>query len=96
MSFIVTKMSDLKPPPVEVHFDMNNNGVSYIDIKTREGYEDYFIELDRIKDDSEILHWVKHLCQKNWMTTWKLQQFINNMQQYNKTFKESEEVECLS
>ena len=96
MGFIVTKMSDIKLPPVEVHFDMNNNGVSYIDIETRKGYEDYFIKLDRIKDDSEILHWVKHLCGKNWMTTWKLQQFINKMEEYNQTLKKSEEVECLS
>jgi hypothetical protein len=96
MGFIVTKMSDLTPPPVEVNFDINNNGVSYIDIETRKGYEDYFIDLDRLKDDSEILHWVKHLCQKNWMTTSKLQQFISNIEQYNKTLKESEEVECRS
>ena len=54
------------------------------------------IILNRIKNDSEILHWVKHLCGKTWMTTWKLQQFISNMEQYNKTLKESEEVECLS
>ena len=92
----VIKASDIKPPPIEVHFDMNNEGVSYIDIETREGREDYYIELDRIKDDSEILGWVKHLCGKTWMTTWKIQQLINKMQHYNKTLKESKEVECLS
>ena len=92
----VIKASDIKPPPVEVNFDMNNNGISYIDIETREGYDDYFIELDRIRNDTEILGWVKHLSGKTWMTAWKIQQFINKMQQYNKTLKESEEVECLS
>ena len=30
------------------------------------------------------------------MTTWKVRQLIDKMQQYNKTLKESEEVECLS
>jgi len=93
--FKVIKMSDIKPPPVEVHFDVTDS-TSYIDIETREGYDDYFIELDRIRNDTEILEWVKHLCGKTWMTTGKIQQLINKMQQYNKTLKESEEVECLS
>ena len=50
----VIKMSDIKPPPSEVHFDITDS-TSYIDIETKEGYDDYFIELDRIKDDSEII-----------------------------------------
>ena len=91
----VIKASDIKPPPVEVHFDVTE-GTSYIDIETKEGFDDYYIELDRIKDDSEILGWVNHLCGKTWMTTWKVRQLIDKMQQYNKTLKESEEVECLS
>ena len=91
----VIKASDIKPPPVEVHFNVTDS-TSYIDIETRKDYDDYFIELDRIKDDSEILGWVNHLCGKTWMTTWKVRQLIDKMQQYNKTLKESEEVECLS
>ena len=91
----VIKMSDIKPPPSEVHFDVTDS-TSYIDIETREGYDDYFIELDRIKDDSEILGWVNHLCGKTWMTTWKVRQLIDKMQQYNKALEESKEVECLS
>ena len=65
---IYRKMSDIIPAPIEVTLDVNNNDKSYIDIKRCEGYEDYFVELDRIKDDFEILHWVKHLCGKNWMS----------------------------
>ena len=71
----VIKASDIESPPVEVNFDMNNNGISYIDIETG---------------------WVKHLSGKTWMTAWKIQQFINKMQDYNKTLDESEEVKCLS
>ena len=91
----VIKASDIKPPPIEVHFDVTDS-TSYIDIETREDREDYFIELDRIKNDSEILGWVNHLCGKTWMTTWKVQQLINKMQDYNKTLDESKEVKCLS
>jgi len=87
----VIKASDVKPPPIEVHFDGD-----YIDIETREGYDDYFIELDRIKDDSEILGWINQLCGKTWMTTWKVRQLIDKMQDYNKTLEESKEVKCLS
>ena len=93
---IYRKMSDIKPTPIEVNLDINNDDKSYIDIKTREGYEDYFVELDRIKDDSEILHWVKHLCGKNWMSPSKIKDFITTMQNYNNDLKDSEEVECLS
>ena len=77
---IYRRMSDIKPTPIEVNLDINNDDKSYIDIKTREGYEDYFVELDRIKDDSEILHWVKHLCGKNWMSPSKIKDFITTYQ----------------
>tara|TARA_B100000953_G_scaffold289417_1_gene273365 strand:- start:343 stop:636 length:294 start_codon:yes stop_codon:yes gene_type:complete len=93
---IYRKFSDMKPLPMQVHLDINRDDRSYVDIETREGYEDYFVELDRIKDDSEILHWVNHLCGKNWMTPGKIQDFINTMQGYNKTLRESKEVKCLS
>ena len=93
---IYRKMSDIKPIPIQVNLDINSNDKSYIDIKKREGYEDYFVELDRIKDDTEILHWVKHLSGKTWMTPSKIKDFITTMQDYNKNLKDSEEVECLS
>ena len=81
---IYRKMSDIKPTPIEVNLDINNDDKSYIDIKTWDGYEDYFVELDRIKDDSEILHWVKHLCGKTWMTPKKIRDFIITIQDYTR------------
>ena len=40
---IYRKMSDIKPTPIEVNLDINNDDKSYIDIKTWDGYEDYFV-----------------------------------------------------
>jgi len=95
MGWKVTTAAELakQPPPPEVIFI---TGDGYIDIETWKGLRFYSIELDRIQDDSAILHWVNHLCIKNWMTVCKLHKFIEKMQTYNKAIKESEEVKCHS
>ena len=79
-------------PPEEIFI----TGDGYIDIETWKGLQFYSIELNRIEDDSAILHWVNQLCGKNWMTVWKINKFIEKMQIYNKTVKESEGIKCLS
>ena len=40
---IYRKMSDIKPITIQVNLDINSNDKSYIDIKKREGYDDYFV-----------------------------------------------------
>lgn len=36
----------------------------------------YEIELSRIKTERHIDHWVCHLCEKNWVTTGLIREFV--------------------
>jgi hypothetical protein len=37
---------------------------------------DYQVDLDRIKNERDLLSWALHLCEKTWMTTECLNRFI--------------------
>lgn len=42
----------------------------------------YEIDLDRIKTRADLLHWVAHLCEKNWMNTWRIRKFMEHVSDY--------------
>lgn len=39
----------------------------------------YEIELERIKDSNDLIHWIHHLCEKTWMDTDYLSEFIERV-----------------
>lgn len=55
----------------QVHFTSDNQRIVFTD------GNDYEIPLYGCKTENEILHWVKKLCDKNWVTTDILSHFIS-------------------
>lgn len=42
-----------------------------------DSYYDYPIEIERVDSYGSIVKWVRHLSEKNWVTTTHLRQFID-------------------
>lgn len=45
--------------------DLSNNSIRLWD----SGHYNYVIPLNRIKEPADLVSWVHHLCEKNWVTT---------------------------
>ena len=43
------------------------------------GYADYEINLDMIRTESDLLGWIQHLCEKTWMDTDLIREFIETV-----------------
>jgi len=42
----------------------------------------YQIDLDRIKNERDLLAWSLHLCEKNWMNTNRIAAFIHKVAEF--------------
>jgi hypothetical protein len=43
------------------------------------GYADYEINLDMIRTETDLLEWIQHLCEKTWMDTDLIREFIETV-----------------
>lgn len=56
----------------------------YLTIENKTPHFSYQIEMSSLRTSAQLLGWIFHLCEKNWVTTEMIRELINKVVDINK------------
>ncbi len=77
MSYRIVRVDRVRPLPPVTRLFRQGREVAILDEYGRDGYR---VNLDRCRTPADLLAWLLHLSEKNWITTRHLKELIEHVE----------------